>query len=173
MTDSAGNVLKTGNVVVLDTALAVVDVLQVGIGPSSAAMFGAMANERIYVPSSEGTLTCIDPSTHAVIASTNLGGFLTGVAFAPDGKLYIAEFLTSTLRTVTVGGTPASDVIGDSYVLPANSSPFGISLIPLAAPTGATLRVPQDYPTPQAAVDASISGDVIQLAPALYMVLNT
>lgn len=36
-----------------------------------------------------------------------------------------------------------------------------------------TLRVPQDYPTPQAAVDASVSGDTILIAPGLYIVPTT
>jgi hypothetical protein len=42
-------------------------------------------------------------------------------------------------------------------------------LMPLLS-FAATLRVPQDYPTPQAAVAASIYGDVILISPGMYVV---
>ncbi len=35
-------------------------------------------------------------------------------------------------------------------------------------PSGKVLRVPQDYPTPQAAINAAQNGDVVELAPGTY-----
>src|SRR6266403_2108242 len=49
---------------------------------------------------------------------------------------------------------------------------WSLVILPAAA-FSATLRVPQDFPTPQAAVDASATGDVILIAPGLYIVPAT
>ena len=46
---------------------------------------------------------------------------------------------------------------------------LALAILFLAAPVGAaTLRVPQDYPTIQAAVNAARSGDVVLVAPGTY-----
>src|SRR5438128_10853671 len=45
-----------------------------------------------------------------------------------------------------------------------------ISLVSLSEPSGlaATIRVPSDYSTIQAAADAASSGDTVEIAPGIY-----
>jgi hypothetical protein len=125
--DSTGH-LKLSSIVVLDTSLHVIDYVSTG---NTAMEFATIAAGRIYAPADNGNLYAIDPGSDAVLSSTFLGGYLTGIALGDDGKLYVAEFFSNRIYSVTVGAMPGSDIVGDSFALPDNLHPTGIAALPI------------------------------------------
>jgi len=127
--DSTGH-SKTSSIVVLDTSLHVIDYVSTG---NAAMEYATIAAGRIYAPADDGNLYAIDPVSDAVVSSTFLGGYLTGIALGGDGKLYVAELFSNAIYSVTVGATPGNDVIGDSFLLFDGFHPQGIAALPIAA----------------------------------------
>jgi hypothetical protein len=124
--DSTGH-LKTSSIVVLDTSLHVIDYVSTG---NAAMEYATIAAGRIYAPADDGNLYAIDPLSDTVLSSTFIGGYLTGIALDSNGKLYVAEMFSNRIYSVTVGATPGTDVVGDSFVLPDNFHPLGIAALP-------------------------------------------
>jgi len=132
----------------------------------------AVADGKVYVGSWDNNVYCLDALTGAKIWNYTTSGWTFSSPAVADGKVYVGSLdnsvycldaLTGTQiwNYTTSGPVYSSPAISDGVVF-IGSFDSGVYAF------GNTIRVPQDYATIQAAINAAAPGATIWIAPGVY-----
>ena len=122
----ANSNLLAGNLFVLNTStLAPQNALQLDF--ANVANF-SIAYSRLYVTADYGVLNVIDTVNDTLVASTNLGSYLSGIDSSAT-KLFVAEENFGKVYTIILGGSASTDQIGLAVDLGASSQPIGLEVL--------------------------------------------
>ena len=133
----------------------------------------AVAYGKVYVGSFDFKLYCLDASTGGFAWSyTTPSGFVYSSPAIADGKVYVGsnnniiyclDALTGDYiwSYTTSGPATSSPAVADGIVFIGSNDKAVYAF-------GNIIKVPEDYPTVQAAVNAAATGDTILIAPGVY-----
>ena len=132
----------------------------------------AVAYGRVYVGTSNLYVYCLNASTGALKWIYPTGGSVTSSPSVADGKVYIGGLDNAVYCLDALTGTKIWNYTTghDVYSSPAiaDGTVFVGSFDSRVYAFGNIIKVPEDYPTVQAAVNAAITGDTILVAPGVY-----
>jgi len=132
----------------------------------------AVAYGKVYVGSSNLYVYCLNASTGGLKWIYPTGGSVTSSPSVADGKVYIGGLdnavycLDASTGTKIWNYTTGNDVYSSPAI--ADGTVFVGSFDSRVYAFGSIIKVPEDYPTVQAAVNAASTGDTILVAPGVY-----
>jgi parallel beta-helix repeat protein len=132
----------------------------------------AVVDGKVYVGSGDNRTYCLDALTGAFVWSYATGGYVYGCPAVADGKVYVGSldkrvycldaltgaFVWSYATGNEVWSSPA---VADGMVFDGSNDGFVYAF-------GRVVRVPEDFKTVQAAIDAASPGDTIIVGPGVY-----
>jgi len=132
----------------------------------------AVAYGKVFVGSSNGKVYCLDAANGTDIWNRTTGGFVWSSPAVADGKVYVgsndakvyclnAATGASIWNYTTNGVVYSSPAVADGMVFVGSDDNNTYAI-------GSIIRVPEDYPTIQEAIDAADPGDTISIAPGTY-----
>jgi parallel beta-helix repeat protein len=132
----------------------------------------AVAYGKIYVGSADGRVYCLNASTRAQIWNFTTGSAVYSSPAVADGKVYVGSFDNKTycldastgvsIWNFTTGGNVySSPAVADGMVFVGSNDNTTYAF-------GNVIRVPEDYPTVQEAIDAADPWATIIIAPGTY-----
>jgi len=132
----------------------------------------AVADGKIYVGSGDGRVYCLNASTRAQIWNFTTGSAVHSSPAVADGKVYVGSFDNKTYcldastgvsiwNYTTDGNVYSSPAVADGMVFVGSNDNTTYAF-------GNVIRVPEDYPTIQEAIDAAEPWATIIIAPGTY-----
>jgi parallel beta-helix repeat protein len=133
----------------------------------------AVADERVYVGSGDGKVYCLNAKTGEKIWSYTTGSSITysspAVSYdrvyigSDNGNVYCLDTLNGAYISSYATGNSvwSSPALADNVVFVSSNDGSVYAL-------GSVIRVPDDYSTIQAAINAASPGDTIVIAPGVY-----
>jgi len=132
----------------------------------------AVADGKIYVGSYDGKVYCLNATTKALIWNYTTSGNVHSSPAVADGKVYVGSYdgkvycLNATTKALIWNYTTGSPVYSSPAV--ADGMLFVGSNDNTTYAFGNIIRVPEDYPTIQEAIDAADPEATIIIAPGTY-----
>ena len=132
----------------------------------------AIAYGKVFAGSGDGKACCLDAETGAPIWNRTIGSYVrSSPAIADDkvyvgsadGRVYCLDASTGTHIWNYTTGSPvwSSPAVADGMVFIGSNDNTVYAL-------GSVIRVPEDYPTIQGAINAAEPEDTISIAPGTY-----
>jgi parallel beta-helix repeat protein len=132
----------------------------------------AFAYDRVYVGSDAGRVYCLNASTGSYLWDYQTGDVVGSSPAVASGKVYFGsrdndvycvDALSGDLiwRYSTAGSVRSSPAVADGMVFVGSADRNVYAL-------GDVIRVPEDYPTVQQAIDAATPETTISVAPGVY-----
>jgi hypothetical protein len=98
----------------------------------------------------------------------NISGQPAWLSVTPTSGSSMGESTNVTLSVISIGLPNGHYVATLNVVAPGAANPNSEIIVRLAISSPTPLQVPSEYPTIQAAIDAAVTGDVIELADGVY-----
>lgn len=98
--------------------------------------------DRVYVTNSgSGTVSVLNGSTYATIATLNVGGTPYGIAVdSANGLAYVANFATNTVAAINLATNTLKTSASPAIPIPVGTNPYGVAVLVQPVP------LPLTYP---------------------------
>jgi peptide/nickel transport system substrate-binding protein len=132
----------------------------------------AVADGKVYVGSYDGNVYCLNASTGSHIWNYTTGDRVSSSPAVADGKIYVGShdhnvYCLDALTGGLIWNYTTGDRVWSSPAV-ADGMLFIGSDDGIVYAFGNIIRVPEDYPTVQEAIDAADEGATIIVAPGIY-----
>ena len=132
----------------------------------------AVADGRVYVGSGDDKVYCLDASTGTQVWNYTTGNIVDSSPAVADGRVYVGSYDGRVYCLDASTGAQVWNYTTGNYVFSSPAVADGVLFVGSGDGSvyafGNVLRVPEDYATIQAAINAAAPGATIWIAPGVY-----